>query len=188
MRRILSRGMLSKRRIVAALLSMSFIFGTMAITLSQATWFEGSASIKVYGDENLFVKLQVHHYTVHTKFAIMHAILKVQSNYTEDILVNNIHIESYSCSKSYAGLGTCPGGEPFRKYGEGDKANISVPGMDTTKMRLNMKAYNWTFLIVDTEVWSYYSITWTHGSDTYFKSGINKEDVSEWYGKLWPSA
>ncbi|MCK4455222.1 MAG: hypothetical protein KAU99_02615 [Thermoplasmata archaeon] len=175
----LTKGMLSKKRIAAIVLALSFVFGTVTLTLVQAATIQKSGTVVIYPGPEMVVSLQIHNYNYNPNpdFTIFHAILKIQNNYMEDIYVNRIYVESWSDPKGSAGS---------LHYGCGERTDILVPAGETIVTRLNMKAYHFSELILDPDVYSYYTINWVHGANEYTKFGLHVEDASYWWQALYP--
>ncbi len=171
----------SKRGIVTIAVSLSFVFGMLGLTLVQAPSYDRSRIVTIYDDSNLIVTLQIHHYQILPNHAMFHAILKFTNNYDEDIMVDSIHIESWNCAKS-----GCPGSESLVLYGEANRTAVFVPAQETTKMQLNQKAQHFDELVLDQDVYNYFSISWTHGTNSYSKAGCHIEDATVWWpAQLW---
>ncbi len=179
MEKSLTKGMLSKKRIAAIVLALSFIFGTVTLTLVQAQSIEKSMTLTIYDDGGMVVELQIHNYNYNPQpdFTIFHAILKITNNYMEDIFVKSIYVESWSDPKGSAGN---------LLYGDGTKTDILVPAGETVVTRLNMKAYHVSQLVYDEEVYNYYSINWVHGANEYTKFGMHEENAASWWQLLYP--
>ena len=171
--------MLSKKRIAAIVLALSFVFGTATLTLVQATSIEKSVTLTIYDDGGMKVDLQIHNYNYNPNpdFTIFHAILKITNNYMEDVFVKSIYVEAWSDPK---------GSADNLLYGDGLRTNISVPAGETVVTRLNMKAYHVSQLVYDPDVYSYYSINWVHGANEYTKFGMHMENADLWWQLLYP--
>ncbi len=174
----LTKGMLSKRRIAAVVLALSFVLGTATLTLVQAASIEKSGTVIIYPGPEMVVSLQIHNYNYNPNpdFTIFHAILKIQNNYMEDIFVKSISVQSWS--------------DPLGRsnnllYGSGERTDILVPAGETVTTRLNLKAYHFSELILDTDVYSYYSINWIHGANEYTKGGVHIENAAYWWQELY---
>ncbi|MFQ6106495.1 MAG: hypothetical protein ACE5QF_02750 [Thermoplasmata archaeon] len=171
------RGILSGRKLIALFLSLSFVFGTAALTYAQGAVVKQSVTVKIFDDGNLIAWLTIHHYTINPNFANMHAILKVQNNYDNDIFVEYLSVESWSDDKT----------DPKSvMYGADSKTDIPVPAGETVVMRINEKVYHFGELIEDDDVWSYSIVTWTHGGNHYSKSQITHTDATYWWHQLYP--
>ncbi|MCJ2670261.1 MAG: hypothetical protein LN416_07120 [Candidatus Thermoplasmatota archaeon] len=180
MKKSLTKGMLSKKRIAAIVLALSFVFGTATLTLVQATTIQKSMTLTIYDDGGMKVDLQIHNYNYNPNpdFTIFHAILKITNNYMEDIFVKSIYVESWSDPKGSGGN---------LLYGDGTKTDILVPAGETVVTRLNMKAYHVSQLVYDDSVYSYYSINWVHGANEYTKFGMHLENADLWWQLLYPN-
>ncbi|MCJ2563470.1 MAG: hypothetical protein LN417_05215 [Candidatus Thermoplasmatota archaeon] len=179
MKKSLTKGMLSKKRIVAIVLALSFVFGTATLTLVQAATIEKSSWQTIYEDDGLKVDLQIHNfnYNPNPDFTIFHAILKIQNNDMEDIFLKSMYIESWKDPK----------GTPFNlQYANGTRTDVLVPAGETVVTRLNLKAYHHSELIHDHDVYSYYSINWVHGLNEYTKFGMHVVDADWWWQELYP--
>ena len=175
----LTKGMLSKRRITAIVLALSFVFGTATLTLVQAGSINKSATVTIFDDGGMKVDLQIHNYNYNPNpdFTIFHAILKITNNYMDDILVNSIYVESWSDPKGSGGN---------LLYGSGERFSIPVPAGETVVTRINLKAYHVSQLVYDESVYSYYSINWVHGANEYTKFGMQVTDAAQWWQWLYP--
>ncbi len=178
MKKSLTKGMLNKKRIAAIVLALSFVFGTATLTLVQAASIEKSSWVTIYADDGLKVDLQIHNYNFNPNpdFTIFHAILKIHNKYMEDIFLKSIYIESWKHPKSTP---------DNLLYANGTKTDVLVPAGETVVTRLNLKAYHFTDLIEDADVYSYYSINWIHGADEYTKFGMHVEDAAWWWQELY---
>lgn len=179
MKKSLTNGVLSRRRIIAIVLSLSFLFGTAALTLVQAASIEKSLTRTIYNDGYMVVDLQIHNYNFNPNpdFTIFHAILKITNNYMEDIYVKTIYIESWSGPKN---------GPSSVQYANATRTDILVPAQETVVIRLNLKAYHFSVLIKDDSVYSYYTINWLHGGNEYTKFGLYMENAAKWWQLLYP--
>lgn len=179
MKKSLTKGMLSKKRIAAIVIALSFVFGTATLTLVQAASIEKSFWVEIYDDGDMIVNLQIHNYNYNPNpdFTIFHAILKIQNNYMENILVKSIYVEAWSDPKGSAGN---------LHYGSGERTDITVPAGETVVTRLNLKAYHVSYLVNDTDVYYYYSINWVHGADEYTKFGGHVTNAASWWQLLYP--
>lgn len=166
----------SRRGMIAIFVSLSFIFGTAALTLVQAASINKSVTVDIFDDGNLDVDLQIHNYNLHPNFAIFHGILKITSYYNTDITVNHMYIESWSGPKTWP---------DSVQYGSGEKEGILVPAGETVVKRLNLKAHHFDALIMDDTVYNYYAIDWTHGSNNYTKYGMHIENAAYWWDQLY---
>ena len=178
MKKSLTKGMMSKRGIVAIVLALSFVFGTATLTLVQAASIETSSWVTIYEDDGLKVDLQIHNfnYNPNPDFTIFHAILKIQNNHTEDIFLKSMYIESWKDPK----------GTPDNlQYANGTRTDVLVPAGETVVTRLNLKAYHHSELIHDPDVYSYYSINWVHGANEYTKFGMHEADAEWWWQELY---
>jgi hypothetical protein len=95
----------SAKGMITIAVSLSFVFGTMGLTLVQAASYDRSAVIEIYEGPELVVTLFIHHWQVLPNHAMFHATLKFTNNYDEDITVDHIEIESWSCPKSGCPVG-----------------------------------------------------------------------------------
>lgn len=171
--------MLSKRRIAAIVLALSFVFGTVTLTLVQAATIEKSLTKTIFDDGGMKVDLQIHNYNYNPNpdFTIFHAILKITNNYMEDIFVKSIYVEAWSDPKGSSGN---------LQYGSGERTDILVPAGETIVTRLNMKAYHVSQLVYDPDVYSYYSINWVHGANEHTKFGMAVTNAALWWQLLYP--
>ncbi|MCK4367216.1 MAG: hypothetical protein KAW84_04660 [Thermoplasmata archaeon] len=179
MKKSLTKGVLSKKGIAAIVVALSFVFGTATLTLVQAGSIEKSFWVEIYNDGDMIVELQIHNYNYNPNpdFVIFHAILKITNNYMEDIYVNSIYVESWRDPK---------GTSDNLLYGDGTRTDILVPAGETVVKRLNLKAYHFSELIEDEDVFSYYSINWVHGANEYTKFGMYEENAAFWWQELYP--
>ena len=169
---------MSRRRLIAVFLSLSFILGTVLVTYAQAAKMKQSATVEIFNDDGkLIADLTIRHYTVNPNFAVMHALLKITNNYEDDIYLQYLSVESWSGNKE---VGTS------LFYGKGTKNGTVVPAGETVAFRINVKAYHLDKLMVDDDVWSYTIITWTHAGTTYSQSKIVHTDASHWWHQLYP--
>ncbi|MCK4443345.1 MAG: hypothetical protein KAW09_02300, partial [Thermoplasmata archaeon] len=84
--------------------SMAFVFGSAMITYVQAAEKpDSSIWLTIWGEEgkedDLWVQLKIHGFSLHKDFAIFHYIIAIESGYSEDILVHNITVEAWSDHK-----------------------------------------------------------------------------------------
>lgn len=171
-------GMLSRRRLIAVFLSLSFILGTALVTYAQAGKVEQSVTVEIFNDEEkLIAWLTIRHYNVNPNFANMHALLKIQNNYEDDIYLRYLSVESWSDDKTET---------DSLLYGKGTKNGTVVPAGETAVFRVNVKAYHFDALIADDDVWSYTIITWTHAGTTYSEGDIVHTNAYDVWNELYP--
>lgn len=170
-------GKLSRRRLIAVFLSLSFILGTALVTYAQAAKFEQSATVEIFNDkEKLIADLTIRHYTVNPNFAVMHALLKITNNYEDDIYMEYLSVESWSGDNTE---------ETSVMYGKASKGGVTIAAGETVVFRINVKAYHLYDLIENDDVWSYTIITWTHAGTTYSQSEIVHTDAEDWWRQLY---
>ncbi len=164
--------------------SMTFVFGTAMLTYVQAANNpDSSLWLEIYGEEgqeNLYVKLKIHGYSLHKDFAIFHYILSVENGYSEDINVTQIWVSAWSGPMNGAN-----NGDPSVMYGEDSKEDVDIPALEVETFRLNHKAYNYDKLFEDDRVYVYYYVYWMHGTENHFKSGWVPVDAEDYWQKLW---
>ncbi|MFQ5884299.1 MAG: hypothetical protein ACE5IO_04285 [Thermoplasmata archaeon] len=177
MKKSMIRGMLSRRRLIAVFLSLSFILGTVLVTYAQAAKMEQSATVKIYDDDKLVAYLTIRHYTVNPNFAVMHALLKITNNYEDDIYMEYLSVESWSDDKTETSS---------VMYGKATKGGVTIAAGETVVFRINVKAYHFSELITDDDVWSYTIITWTHAGTTYSEADIAHTDAYDVWHQLYP--
>ncbi len=172
------RGMLSRRRLIAVFLSLSFILGTVLVTYAQAAKMDQSATVEIFNDdEKLKAWLTIRHYNVNPNFAVMHALLKIQNNYEEDIHLEYLSVESWNDSKTE---------KDSVMYGKASKGGVTIAAGETVVFRVNVKAYHLGELMEDDDVWSYTIITWTHAGTTYSEVQVVHTDAEYWWHQLYP--
>jgi len=172
------------KTVMIVAISMAFVFGSaMATYVQAATQPDSSVWLTIWGEEgkedDLWVQLKIHRYSLHKDFAIFHYILAIESGYYDDILVLNITVEAWSGPKD------SPNSESASvMYGADTKTDIDIPALERENFRLNHKAYNHEGLFENENVWVYYFVEWTHGIDYYEKSGMVKIDAKQYWQDL----
>ena len=179
-----NRGEVIKRASIIAV-CVAFVLGTGAFTFVQAaTKPESSGWIDIWGEtggtDDMYVKLKIHRYTENPHWAIMHYLLSIQNQYDDDIHVKYLSIEAWSDDKDGPG-------SPML-YGKNSATDIHIAGWDTEIIRLNQKAQNFSSLMVDTSVYVYAYIEWTHGINEHslsWSSTDNPIDAKSYWDELF---
>lgn len=172
------------RTLMIVAISMTFVFGSAAVTYVQAsTQPDSSIWLTIWGEEgkenDLWVQLKIHRYSLHKDFAIFHYIIAVENGYYEDILVHNISVEAWSGSKD------SPNSESASEmYGMDSKSDIDIPALERENFRLNHKAWNHEDLFENERVYVFYFVEWMHGTDYYKKSGLTIIDAKQYWQEL----